>query len=551
MPFTLPADHPAWKLNRIARRWGDEHFDEVAGLVAFSPAGDTQTDGTRTHALLESCYYAFALLDTGEEDDYYRAAAILERVLPRQDLDADSPRWAGFPDHGDPHQTPLMGLVFAYILSLDDEQRLFPAPLKKKLDAAFRLTVMATMRQDISPAKTSGALLSAALAAAGAALRQFDHAEDFAFTKFLQVYARGDATGTFDEYLSPTDYGTDLYALYSAARLAKSDRIQAVTRGLLRLLWDDIEFAYHPPTLQFSGPHSFTVGDDVLAYACTLKSYLFLATDGRYPINEAETRHAHDTAKLALVRTHAVARQIDPDTPRPANFQRAELPPLAGRTDRVLRRYQDERFSLGTISEQDAGGQRRNLLAYWRAETDGRLGVAKSTWQGLAGDAGLPRFYSAQSGRSVLVALRVPTASEPAPAFSHRLEFNLPGTVASHTDGVGEWTVKLPGMTVEVQPIPLPEVGHAPTLTTSGMVDHTGAWLSWQWKNPEMGQEFYEAAFVVSFTPAGAIPERVDDVTVGEEYGTLVLGAVVEGERVELQVPAASPRGRDASPLDV
>ena len=514
------------------------------------PDGAIHAAGARVHALLESCYYAFTLLETGEEQDYYRAAGILERVLPKQQVEPASPRMGSFAqDAGrngdgpavlDPHQTPLLGLVFAYILSLDDEQRLFPGPLKKKLDAAFRLTVLAALRDDVSASETTGAILSASLAAAGASLRRFDHAEDFGFTKLLQVYARAEPAGAFDEYLSPMDYGPNLYALHTGYRLGASDRIRAVSRGLLRLLWNDLEAAYHPPTCQFGGPYSRAAGNGVPECAGSLRYYFYLATGGRYPLGEEETPHGRDAANLALVGSHEVARQIDPETPRPASFQRTELPARKGRPDRAQSRYQDERFSLGTISEEDAQAWRRSLLAYWRVEPGGRVGVAKTAWRNLTGDLRLVRFHAAQAGRGVLVALRVPTAEEPSPAFTHRLEFNLPGAAKPHPRSEGGWTVELPGLSVEVRPIALPGAGASGATLAAGS-DDAASWLEWRWGQPNPGQQFYWAAFMVSFTPDEALAEEVDVLPAREEDGAFVLDATVDGESIRLRLPLVHP----------
>ena len=550
MTPSLPDDHFTRRLTRIGRRWGDDHFDAEAGLVWVEADDAVHPAGHRASALVESCYYAFTLLETGAEPDYYRAAGILERVLPRQHVDPASSLVGSFAHESgragtgqsvaDPYQTQLLGLAFAYILSLDDEQRLFPGPLKKKLDAAFRLTVLATLRQDVSASETTGAILSASLAGAGAALRRFEHTEDFGFTKYLQVYARAEPAGAFDEYLSPTDYGTNLFALHSGYRLGASNRIRAVSRGLLRLLWNDIEAAYHPPTRQIGGPHSRVPGEDVPTDAGPLKYYLFLASNGRYPLGDVETRPGRNAANLALVRSHEVARQIDLDAPRPASFERTELPPIEGRPDRAQSRYQDAHFSLGTISEEDAQAWRRHLLAYWRAEPGGRIGVARSAWQNLAGDARLARFYAAQAARSVLVALRVPTAAAPSPAFAHRLEFNLPGVVTPHPQSAGGWIVELPGVAVVVRPMVRPGA-EASAATVAAGSDDAGTWLEWRWRQPDPGDLFYQGAFVVSFTPDEAIPEEVGDLSVREEHGALVFDATVDGEPLCLRLPPFQP----------
>ena len=389
------------RLNQIARRWGDDHFDESAGLVFFEHPQNGHMSGGGAHLLRESSYYAYTLLDSGTEGDLRRAERILERVLPKQNLDPQSRFWACFTceheqdwatwEHPDQNWAQFLGMIFGYILALDDEQRRLSASLRDKLDDAFRLTVLASMRRDVNAAYTNIALLSSAVAAAGASLRKIDGAEAFSFNKLAQVLERARPSGTFDEYLSPTYYGTDLYALYSVEKFAGTERLRTVAASLLDLVWNDVEHAYHPATYQLGGPHSRAYGDNMLEYAAALKYYLFLATDGAYPLNAVETRHSHDCGSLSIIRTHQVHRRIATNTAHPTSFRRVALPKVEGEAEKIQTQYQDEGFSLGTISEQNVWSQRRNLIAYWRANHEGQIGFAKSAWQTATGDLTIPR----------------------------------------------------------------------------------------------------------------------------------------------------------------
>ncbi len=244
---------------------------------------------------------------------------------------------------------------------------------------AFRLTVRATLRRDVGAAYTNIALLSAGVATAGASLRGMEGAEEFAHRKLSEVFARVEPVGTFDEYLSPTYYGTDFYALYSAEQFAGTERLRALAGRLIDLAWDDVEYAYHPSTYQLGGPHSRAYGDNMLDYAATLKYYLALATDSRYPLNEVGTNHSHDCSQVAIICTHHVARRLDADASRPTSFRRVSVPRTEDEPQEIQTQYADERFSLGTINEQDLWTQRRNLIAYWRAEPGGPVGYVKSS----------------------------------------------------------------------------------------------------------------------------------------------------------------------------
>ena len=546
MQNTFASDSLRARLTRIARRWGDDHFDQAAGLVFFEHPKSMHMSGKGAHLLRESSYYAYTLLRTGEENDLRRAEGILERVLPKQNFDEASRYWACFTceheqdwatwAHPDQNWAQFLGMIFGYILRLDDEQRRLAAPLRAKLDAAFRLTVLATLRRDVSAAYTNIALLSAAVAAAGATLWRIEGAEAFSLAKLTQVLDRATPTGTFDEYLSPTYYGTDLYALYSVEEFAGTDQARTLAARLLALFWDDIESAYHPLTCQLGGPHSRAYGDNMMEYAAALKYYLFLATGGRYPLNDVETRHSHDCGALSIFCTHRVRRQLDIDTPRPARFRRLGLPLAAGEARKWQSQYADEGFSLGTISEQEVWEQRRNLIAYWRAEPGGRVGVAKSTWTQLGENAKAMQWFSAQAGRGVLAAVRAPVAAEPTAAFSHRLDCNLPAGGETRLDGVEEFLLSLPGMKVEVRPIPLPGIPPARVAIVEG--SDGGTALEWRWDRPVPGQAFYAAAFALTFTPDGGAPAVLTDLSARGEENGFQLRAAVGGEPLALRIPA-------------
>ncbi len=530
------------RLNQIARRWGDDHFDEPAGLVLFEHPQNGHVSGGSSHLLRESSYYAYTLLDTGVEADLRRAERILEQVLPKQNLDPESRYWACFTceheqdwatwENPDQNWAQFLGMIFGYILALDDEQRRLSSPLRDRLDAAFRLTVLASLRRDVDAAYTNIALLSSAVAAAGASLRKIDGAEAFSFNKLSHVLARARPTGTFDEYLSPTYYGTDLYALYSVEKFAETERLRTVAASLLDLVWNDVEFAYHPPTYQLGGPHSRAYGDNMLEYAAALKYYLFLATDGNYPLNDVETRHSHDCGSLSIIRTHQVQRRIATDVERPSSFRRVALPKVEGEAEKIQTQYQDKGFSLGTISEQNFWSQHRNLIAYWRAESDGQIGFAKSAWETATGDLMIPRFWSAQSGTGVLVGLGLPVAAEPGADFSHRLEFGLPAQITTHPDVPGGFTVKLPGMEVDVRPVALPGV-NAPTVAASP--DDIPA-LVWRWERPSPGQSYYWGAFFVSFTPETETPAMVTGIAARDTDEGFSLVATVDDESLQLHL---------------
>jgi hypothetical protein len=172
MDATTSPEALAKKLDQIARRWGDDHFDEQIGLIYFAHPKNLHMSGAGGHLLRESAYYAYLLLRTGQEQDRRRASKILGLVLSKQNLDHTSPYWAGFTcefeqewetwEHPDQNWTQFLGMSFAYVLQWDLDAPCLEDDLRAQLGEAFRLTVLGTIRRDVHPEYTNIALLSAA-----------------------------------------------------------------------------------------------------------------------------------------------------------------------------------------------------------------------------------------------------------------------------------------------------------------------------------------------------------------------------------------------------
>lgn len=535
-------------LNRIALQWGDDHFDEAAGLVLFEHPKSIHMSGGAAHLLRESCFYAFSLLRRGNEEDIPRAARILELTLPKQNLDQDSPYWAGFTcefeqdwatwPRPDENWVQFLGMIFAYILQLDRETPCLYYNLRQRLTEAFRLTVLATIRRNVGPDYTNIALLSAAVAAAGATLLQMENAEAFALEKLSQVLTRVQPSGCFEEYLSPTYYGASLFALYSVEAFADTACIQKAANQLIELMWNDIDRAYHPATGQLGGPQARAYGDDLHQYAAYLKYYLYLALNGEYPLNEVESHHSHDCSPLGIVSTHVVHHRLTTERTG-ERFSRIALPVVSWESPKVLCQYQSEVLSFGTVNDQNDFGQRRNLLAYWVVKETGVTGVCKGHYYSQHDCLRSSVFFSNQHNRGALICLRLPVEAASDAAFVYRLDFNLLGEVDKNAEQGNRIHLQLPSLDVDLQPINLAMAGDNAVLAVTSYPDWpTG--IEWRWGKPAQGQSFYWAAFAVFLTPTGAAPVEIDDITIKKEDGATTLSATIDGEPLSLIVPPIS-----------
>src|SRR2546423_2789659 len=296
------------QLFALGMGWGRRFFDPEIGLVRFEHPPSTHLSGGAAHLIRESAHIALGFLMLG---DAATASRMLERVLSKQNVDENSRFFGGFTveyeqdwvtwkDH-DLNWAQFLGNVLGYIVEFDRSAHLLSPDLYGRVEQAFSRCVQGTLRRDVTQTYTNIALLSAAVAAQGDRLLRYPGSGEFATRKSRDVLQRIKIAGSFDEYLSPTYYGTNLDAVYALRQF--SDGVRAATADeLIELTWKDIEAAYHPATYQLGGPHSRAYGDNMLDYAASLKQYLFLALKGDYPLTPMEINHSHDNA-FAIVRS--------------------------------------------------------------------------------------------------------------------------------------------------------------------------------------------------------------------------------------------------------
>ena len=283
--------------------WMDARFDPAVGLLLL--AG--QPGDAPRHIVRESTYYALGLLARGEVG---RAVSVLRAVLANQ---IDEP---GAVYHGtflrypqEPHPLPgavewrdydpnwrdFIGTGFA--LALIYFERELPADLLAAIDHAFRLAVEGTLARAVRPGYTNIALMDAYLlhyagqrlgepawCAAGETLAQ-------------QVYDLFRPTGAFEEYNSPTYYGTDLYALALWRGFSGSALLRDLGAAMEADLWRDIAGYYHAGLRNVAGPWDRSYGMDMTRYAALQGLWIWLGV-GRglapFPVTTRPFEHAFD-----------------------------------------------------------------------------------------------------------------------------------------------------------------------------------------------------------------------------------------------------------------
>ena len=335
-----------------------------------SPGYHTALTGGDVHPTRESLVYALALLDSGEEADRERAAAILDRVLALQDTEPSSPTygiWSWFLEEPLSAMSPpdwnwadFCGSALIQVL-MDHGDRLDPG-LTQRLDDAVCHAARSIQRRDVGPDYTNIALMGAYVTYAVGEFCERPDLLAYARKRLQRFVGHTKATGAFTEFNSPTYSVVALRVLARMRRDIRDAEAHPDLAWLYDLAWRDVARHFHPPTAQWAGPHS-------RAYSTLLRpdtqAFLQRATRG-------ELRLLADGELPPDLEAHRLDVPCPPDhVPlllRPGGERDIVqvYHPGGGRAPRVIgRTYMDQTVALGTTNRGDFWNQRRPLIGYW------------------------------------------------------------------------------------------------------------------------------------------------------------------------------------------
>jgi hypothetical protein len=407
-------------LYEIARHYLEENFDADANLVGNA----TNTPPNRKHhGTGASAAYVYTLLLTGDATDRALALKILPHVLDCQDTNPASATYGAFkwnvedPKPVDLNSAPFVGGGLAGIMDLDRTHPCLDDATRTRVQNAVRMAVAAVMHRDVDAGYTNIAFISTALAAAGEKYLSVPGAGAWAQKKLDGIMALAD-DGEFAEYLSPTYTAVAMDGAYACKHNAFSPAFSAEADAAVNHLWKQVALAYDAPTYNLGGPFLRAYGDNMLDYCANLKYWIYLGTDGAYPLPDTDTAHDWGKSGLAGLAMQTVAPRPEFKLPHPAwrewNAVGSGTTPV-----RHLFQYRAGNFILGTVAFQDEWKQKRNLVAYWAsgpAPTPGNLlpagfhvGFCLDESNESLATAGFPgekvHFYSKQVKDAALVAL--------------------------------------------------------------------------------------------------------------------------------------------------
>jgi len=338
--------------------------ERMIGRPFSSPGYHTTLKGGTVHPTRDSLNYALMLLDSGNDEYVRRAEEILERVIALQDQDRSSRThgiWSWFLEEPLSVMSPpdwnwadFCGAALLQAL-VDHGGRLSPK-LREAISTSLRHACESIKKRDVKPSYTNIAIMGAFVTLVAGERLGWADMEEYGIERVRRFHEFTMNTGWFLEYNSPT---YTIVAIEELARLQHYAR-HAVSRKqvdqLLHIAWREIAEHFHPPSGQWTGPHSRAYRSLMNAHT---RSFIENASEGRIDLDGKPSSSLRHRVPIRL------PAELD------ALFIQLTLPREVKRTYTTganplqATTWLDPSFALGTINRGEMWNQRRNLIAYW------------------------------------------------------------------------------------------------------------------------------------------------------------------------------------------
>ena len=358
--------------------WMDAFWDEDAGLMAIGTDMATAKRDVRNTAR-----YAIGLFLRNAAGDNDRACKALDAVLHQQYDEPGSALHGAFRSRaGQPHPGPdatifqfdpnhrqFLGTLFAVLLDKYEED--LPADLVGRMDLAILRMVEGEPPDRCLPVYSNIALMHAALLTwAGDRFARPDWVlqGEALGTEIHRLFAEH---GTFEEYNSPTYYGTDLFALAFWRCHSRSGLLARLGAEIESALWRDVVPYYHAGLKNMCGPYSRSYGMDMTAYCALLGMCIWLGVgrkDAPFPpVVRGYFDHCHDFCWgpcLAILDT-GIPRELAPQfTAFPG--ERFIEKRISVKPDRVATAWMSNTIMIGAEATALGAGEK----TYYRLRED-------------------------------------------------------------------------------------------------------------------------------------------------------------------------------------
>jgi hypothetical protein len=355
----------------------DSHYDPDEKMVRrpfSSPGYHTTLKGGYVHPTRDSLNYAVALLDSGQPDRLKRAEQILRRVTSLQDQNPNSRTygiWSWFTEEPLEKMSPpdwnwadFCGTQLLQV-ALDHMNRL-PAELQQQVKDSIIHAGYSIKRRNVGPGYTNIAVMGTYVTLVAGELFEKKELADYGKARLKKFYDHTFSHGSFSEYNSPTYSIVAIKELSRMLRHVKDPDSQKLLRGLNRFAWYHVARHFHPPSRQWSGPHS-------RCYSTLLRNstlaFIQRATNGKVTfLPESETFESLDAHRLGAECPQDFFHYFK-ELPAPRLEVETFVKNPPDRHDIIGTTYLHPNYTLGTVNIGDLWNQRRPLLAYWKTDS--------------------------------------------------------------------------------------------------------------------------------------------------------------------------------------
>jgi len=163
------------------------------------------------------------------------------------------------------------------ILILEEFGDRLPSDLVREIRTALLRAAQGAKQRNVGAGYTNIALMSAFLMDYVGHQEQRDDLQALGRKKAEENFELYYKHKTFDEYNSPTYYGTDLMALGMWRKHARWDRMRAMGAQMETDLWRDLSKFYHPDMKNMCGPFIRAYGMDMTEYVAITGIWIGMA----------------------------------------------------------------------------------------------------------------------------------------------------------------------------------------------------------------------------------------------------------------------------------
>ena len=355
----------------------DARYDPAEKMIRCpfsSPGYHTTLKGGYVHPPRDSLNYAVALLDSGQATRLTRAQDILHKVISLQDQDPNSRTygiWSWFMEEPLEKMSPpdwnwadFCGTQLLQVTH--DHMNRLPDELQQQVKGSIIHAAHSIKRRNVGPGYTNIAIMGTYVTLSAGELFGVDELTDYGKKRLNKFYDYTFEQGSFREYNSPTYTVVAIKELSRMLRHVKDPASQKLLRELNRFAWYHLARHFHPPSRQWSGPHS-------RCYATLLRdstlAFIQRATNNRVNfLPESEIFESLDADRIGAECPDEFFHYFT-DLPSPRHEVETFSRNAQDKHDIIGTTYLHAYYTLGSVNIGDLWNQRRPLLAYWNTDT--------------------------------------------------------------------------------------------------------------------------------------------------------------------------------------